>query len=133
MKRLLLFLIIAVLTSALAYSQSSGNFTYGSNSQTERCVLNNDNTGAISGGSMCGLTAGAACTTNSDCTAPAVCFNPTGGTNAGQCVDSTSGGPCTSDAPCTTPGQTCVIAQGATSGTCGVVENGVCIGASKSE
>lgn len=33
MKRLLLFLIIAVLTPALAYSQSSGNFTYGSNSQ----------------------------------------------------------------------------------------------------
>ena len=60
MKRLLLFLMIAVLTPALAYSQSSGNFTYGSNSQTERCVLNNDNTGTISGGSMCGLTAGAA-------------------------------------------------------------------------
>jgi len=57
MKRLPLFLIIAVLTPALAYSQSSGNFTYGSNSQTERCVLNNDNTGTISGGSMCGLTA----------------------------------------------------------------------------
>ena len=131
MKRLPLFLIIAVLTPALAYSQSSGNFTYGSNSQTERCVLNNDNTGTISGGSMCGLTAGAACTTNTDCTAPAVCFNPTGGTNAGQCVDSTSGGPCTSDAQCTTPGQTCVIPQGATSGTCGVVENGVCIGGFK--
>ena len=133
MKRLLLFLIIAVLTPALAYSQSSGNFTYGSNSQTERCVLNNDNTGTISGGSMSGLTAGTACTTNSDCTAPAVCFNPTGGTNTGQCVDSTSCGPCTSDAQCTTPGQTCVIPQGQLQARAAWLRMACALGASKSE
>ena len=114
--------------TSMVMAQSSGNFTYGSNSGSERCVLNNDNTGKISGGQLCSLGAGPSCTLDADCTAPAVCFNPTGGTGAGECVDNTSGGACTSDSQCTTPGQTCVIPNGATSGSCGAVRNNVCIG-----
>ena len=52
MKRLLLFLIVAVLTPALAYSQSSGNFTYGTSGSTLNCTLDSK-TGAISGGALC--------------------------------------------------------------------------------
>lgn len=132
MKRIPIGLSLAVcstfLLASMAIAQSSGNFTYGSNGGTERCVLNNDNTGTISGGQLCTLGAGPSCTTDTDCTAPAICFNPTGNAGAGQCVDSTSGGACTSDAQCTSPNQTCVIPSGAASGTCGVVENNVCSG-----
>lgn len=70
MKRLLLFLIVAVLTPALAYSQSSGNFTYGTSGSTLNCTLDSK-TGAISGGALCsannngGVTV--TCTTDQDC------------------------------------------------------------------
>src|SRR6266853_5397690 len=120
---------IAVLAVAMlffaagAFAQSSGNFTYGSNSNTSRCVMNNNNTGTISGGEPCSLGAGPSCTIDTDCTAlgaGAVCFNPTGAKSAGQCVSST-GGSCTSDAQCLT-GQTCL------NGVCGQGKNNACIG-----
>jgi hypothetical protein len=117
-------LAVAVLCfAASAFAQSSGNFTYGSNSNTSRCVMNNNNTGTISGGEPCSLGAGPSCTIDTDCTAlgaGAVCFNPTGAKSAGQCVSST-GGSCTSDLQCLT-GQTCL------NGVCGQVKNNACIG-----
>jgi len=124
MKKLILIFAVAVLTPALASAQSSGNFTYGSNSATMRCVLNNNNTGSITGGQTCSLGAGPSCTTDADCAnlgqAGAICFNPTGGTSAGQCVNST-GGSCVNDSQCLT-GQTCM------SGVCGQVKDKACIG-----
>src|SRR5262250_110883 len=116
MKGLVGFLAGAALLGAVAapvaFAQSSGNFSYG-NTGTTHCVLNNDGTGAISGGQLCSSQAGPSCTTTADCPAVAVgaqaltCFNPTGGTLAGQCVNNTSGAACTSNAGCTVPGQTC--------------------------
>ena len=128
MRKTWVALAICMAFATTVFGQSSGNFTYGSNSQSERCVLNNNNTGSITGGQTCSLGAGPSCTLDTDCTAPAICFNPTGATGSGQCVDSTSGGSCTSDSQCTTPGQTCVIPAGAASGSCGAVLNGACIG-----
>ena len=116
-------LAIAALAPALASAQSSGNFTYGSNSKSQHCVLNNNNTGSITGGQPCTLGAGPSCTVDADCTAllaGAVCFNPTGAPSAGQCVNST-GGSCANDAQCFS-GQTCM------NGVCGQVKNNTCIG-----
>ena len=44
-------ILIAAFGSGMAFAQSSGSFNYGSG-QTA-CVLNNDNTGTISGGQQC--------------------------------------------------------------------------------
>ena len=103
----LLFLGICsfVLVAGPAWAQSSGNFTYGSNSASERCVLNNNNTGTISGGLTCSSSIGSSCTTNSDCsTSGTICVNPDAGTGTGVCASSTSSlGTCTSNSDCTSP------------------------------
>jgi hypothetical protein len=136
MQRLVTAVVIAILIatfgSGLALAQSSGNFTYGTNANSvTACVLNNDNTGTISGGVQCSLAStGGSCTTSTGCLTGQSCFNPTGGTGAGVCVSSTSGSSCTSDSQCTAP-ETCVIPTGAASGICGVVGNGLCIGSLK--
>ena len=51
MRKAFLILAVAVLLPALAKSQSSGNFTYGSNGGTTHCVLNDG--GSITGGQIC--------------------------------------------------------------------------------
>ena len=124
MKKLVLILAVAALTPALVRGQSSGNFTYGSNSGTLRCVLNNNNTGSITGGQLCSLAAGPSCTTDANCAGlgqvGAICFNPSGGTGTGQCVNS-QGGSCASNSDCLT-GQTCM------NGVCGETKDKACIG-----
>ena len=134
MKHLSWFTVAALLLSTSgAFGQSSGNFSYGNTGLTH-CVLNNDGTGTITGGAMCGQTAGASCTTSATCTGGTTCYNPTGGNLAGQCVDSTSGAACTSNANCTTPSQSCIFPLpgspgfGGGTGVCGVVSNGACAG-----
>src|SRR5437867_3284640 len=118
--RKILFLAVAMwMVASVAFAQSSGNFTYGTNANSvTACVLNNNGTGTISGGEPCSLasTAGA-CTTSTDCPSSTTCFNPSAGPGAGVCVSGTAGGSCTSDSNCTAP-ETCVIPNGATSGTC---------------
>ncbi len=127
-------ILIAAFGSGMAFAQSSGNFSYG-NTGTTHCVLNNDGTGTITGGDTCSQQAGPSCTINADCagySGQLTCYNPTGGTAAGQCVNSTSGASCTSNAQCTVPGQSCVMPiSGGTTGTCGVVQSGACIGSLK--
>ena len=122
-------LAITALIAPVSFAQSSGNFTYGSNSGTVHCVLNNNGTGTISGGATCNQAAGPSCTGTGDCALGSTCFNPTGATAAGQCVDSTTGASCTSNAQCTT-GTTCVIPNGTTTGVCGVItpQGGKCAG-----
>ena len=120
-------LAITALIAPVSFAQSSGNFSYGNTGGTH-CVLNNNGTGTIGGGSTCQQAAGPSCTGTGDCALGSTCFNPTGATAAGQCVDSTSGASCTSNSQCTTAGQTCIIPTGATSGLCGVVNNGKCAG-----
>lgn len=71
MKKSCLILALLVLTPVLAYAQSSGNFTYGTNATgNTACVL--DSHGKISGGaSSCSVSGGAStftCNTDSDCT-----------------------------------------------------------------
>ena len=49
-----LFLLGAMLLcSAMAFGQSSGSFNYGTQGNVTACVLNNDNTGTITGGAQC--------------------------------------------------------------------------------
>ena len=118
-----------VLSAAMSFAQSSGNFSYG-NTGTTHCVLNNDGTGTINGGDICHQQTGPSCTVSADCNSlQLTCWNPTGATGAGQCLNDTSGGACTSDAACTVPGQTCIkpVGGGAT-GLCGKVQNAVCAG-----
>ena len=118
-----------VLSAAMSFSQSSGNFSYG-NTGTTHCVLNNDGTGTITGGDTCEQQTGKSCTSDTECGSGLFCFNPTGAAEAGQCLNSTSGASCTSDGGCTVPGQTCIkpVGGGAT-GICGVVQDGACAGA----
>ena len=105
MKRLLLFLVITVLAPALAHSQSSGSFTYGTGNAftgTTGCVMLSN--GSITGGQQCSVssTGGTpfACTVDADCLATygsnsgATCNNPTGGTGTGTCQLPASGGTC---------------------------------------
>ena len=75
-----------VLSAAMSFAQSSGNFSYG-NTGTTHCVLNNDGTGTITG-AQCQQGSGPACTTNTDCIniIGTTCVNPTGNTGAGQCL-----------------------------------------------
>ena len=121
-----------VLAGGTVYAQSSGNFSYG-NTGTTHCVLNNNGTGAITGGQMCNQQTGPTCTINADCagyTGGLTCFNPTGATGAGQCLNSTNGATCTSDATCTIPGQSCIFpVGGGAQGVCGVgFQDGLCGG-----
>lgn len=119
------------LLGGLAWAQSSGSFTYGSNSKTEHCVLNNDNTGTIQGGQTCSSSIGSPCTTNSDCTTSGtICVNPDSDPNAGVCAASASG-TCTTNNDCTSP-DVC-FNQGNTvdGGTCVLLatnSNNQCIG-----
>ena len=57
-----------VLSAAMSFAQSSGNFSYG-NTGTTHCVLNNG-TGEITGGDICSAQSGTACTGNADCLLP---------------------------------------------------------------
>lgn len=119
------FCAAALLAGSAAWGQASGSFNYsGAGQSPTACVLNNDNTGTISGGVTCSLsTGGSACTTDTDCSGGQFCFNPSGATLAGVCEASSSGAACTSNANCTAP-ETCVIPTGTNSGTCGVVCSG---------
>src|SRR6266516_881221 len=73
-----------VLSAAMSFAQSSGNFSYG-NTGTTHCVLNNDGTGAITGGDICSHQTGSACTSDLDCLLPVqTCIVPPGETT-GQC------------------------------------------------
>ena len=131
-RKILFLAVVMSMVESVAFAQSSGNFTYGTNANSvTACVLNNNGTGTISGGVPCSLasTAGS-CTTTADCPSSTTCFNPTAGTGAGLCVSGTAGGSCTSDSNCTAP-ETCVIPSGAASGICGVIGNGLCIGSLK--
>jgi hypothetical protein len=110
MKRILGSLTVAafagMLFAASAFAQSSGSFNYSAAANTA-CVLNNNNTGSISGGVKCGplTTNGGACTTTADCT----------GTGAGAtCVGAIA---CLANADCPT-----TLTGG--SGTC---TNGLCV------
>src|SRR5438552_13272396 len=75
-----------VLSAAMSFAQSSGNFSYG-NTGTTHCVLNNTGTGTITG-AQCQQGSGPACTTNTDCIniIGTTCVNPTGNTGAGVCL-----------------------------------------------
>ena len=75
-----------VLSAAMSFAQSSGNFSYG-NTGTTHCVLNNNGTGTITG-AQCQQGSGPACTTNTDCIniIGTTCVNPTGNTGAGVCL-----------------------------------------------
>src|SRR5438093_710899 len=112
-----------VLSAAVSFGQSSGNFSYG-NTGTTHCVLNNNGTGSITGGQTCDQQTGPSCTTTAGCASGLTCFNPTGASEAGQCLDSSSGGSCTADADFTVPDQHCI----APLNICGKVQNGVCNG-----
>src|SRR2546427_2249259 len=57
-----------VLSAAMSFAQSSGNFSYG-NTGTTHCVLNNG-TGEITGGDICSAQSGTAGTGNADCLLP---------------------------------------------------------------
>src|SRR5437899_5309136 len=57
-----------VLSAAMSFAQSSGNFSYG-NTGTTHCVMNNG-TGEITGGDICSAQSGTACTGNADCLLP---------------------------------------------------------------
>ena len=57
-----------VLSAAMSFAQSSGNFSYG-NTGTTHCVLNNG-TGEITGGDICSAQSGTACTGDADCLLP---------------------------------------------------------------
>jgi hypothetical protein len=128
MKNIALVATACVLAGGTVYAQSSGNFSYG-NTGTTHCVLNNDGTGSITGGSMCSQQTGQSCTATGDCGTGLTCVNPTGATGAGQCLDSTSGGSCTMDSQCTTPGQSCIFpVGGGATGQCGVVQKLACAG-----
>ena len=126
-----------VLSAAMSFAQSSGNFSYG-NTGTTHCVLNNDGTGTITGGQICEQQTGPSCTVNADCSSfsgQPTCVNPTGAADAGQCLNSTSGASCKSDADCTSPGpdgttlQTCIFpVGGGTTGLCGIVQKKACNG-----
>lgn len=132
MKKLVLILACTMLVPALAKAQASGSFNYsGAGQSPTACVLNNDNTGTITGGATCSLsTGGSSCTTATDCSTGQFCFNPTGNTMAGVCEESSSGASCTNNMGCTAP-ETCVIPTGSNSGTCGVVCSGKTCGAGK--
>jgi|SRR2546426_2656729 len=126
-----------VLSAAMSFAQSSGNFSYG-NTGTTHCVLNNDGTGTITGGQICEQQTGPSCTVNADCSSfsgQPTCVNPTGAADAGQCLNSTSGASCTSDGQCTSPvvgggTQSCIFpVGGGATGICGVVQNKACAGA----
>ena len=51
MKKLVSVIAVIVICSAMAFAQSSGNFTYGSNGGSTHCVLNSN--GSITGGQIC--------------------------------------------------------------------------------
>jgi hypothetical protein len=121
--------------SSLVMAQSSGNFTYGSNSQSERCVLNNDNTGSITGGATCSLSIGNPCTTVAQCSSTGgaeICVNPGALTLGGVCANSDSSlSACTTNADCTAPSSTCFFQTGQLAGACvdlSATANNACIG-----
>lgn len=134
--RFVLMATAVLACSSLAFGQSSGNFTYGSNSQSERCVLNNNGTGKISGGQTCSLSIGSACTTTANCPAGTgeICVNPDAGGGAGICANGDSSQTaCSTNADCTTaPSTTCFNQTGvAGAGVCvdlSATANNVCIG-----
>ena len=112
MKRIFGFLTVAafagMLFAANAFAQSSGSFNYSGASQSPvACVLNNDNTGTISGGVPCTLTIGGSpCgTALAACPAGQFCFNPNNTASSGVCELSTSGAACggTTGVTCTPP------------------------------
>src|SRR2546427_6944317 len=73
-----------VLSAAMSFAQSSGNFSYG-NTGTTHCVLNNDGTGTIQG-AQCQQGSGPACTTNADCVNIIGTTCLIGNTGTGQCL-----------------------------------------------
>ena len=131
MKKACLACVACLLFAVSAMAQSSGNFTYGSNSQSERCVLNNNNTGSITGGATCSLGIGNPCTTAAQCSAGELCVNPGSLTLGGICANSDSSlSACTSNANCAV-GQTCFTQTGQLSGECidlSATANNACIG-----
>ncbi len=101
MKKLSVLFAVGMLTTTLAYAQSSGNFTYGHTGGLH-CELSKAN-GQITGGAICssgtdctdvGCTpipaVGGSCTTDADCPSN-FCDNPTGATDAGQCANVCAG------------------------------------------
>jgi len=117
---------VGILFAANAFAQSSGSFNYSSAANTA-CVLNNDNTGTISGGVTCGplSTTGGACTINSDCTGTgpgATCVGTIPCTMNSQCPKTLTGGSGT----CDTAGGVDVCVG---SGTCGSTCTGAGCGA----
>src|SRR5579863_8358850 len=111
------FAVICAASPSMA--QSSGSFNYSAAANTA-CVLNNDNTGTITGGVTCGpLTSnGGACTTTADCTGGATCTGATACTTSADCPTTLTGGAGT----CT--GGLCVD-----TGECGVTCTGAACGA----
>ena len=103
MRKCLLFLAAATLTTTMAFAQSSGNFAYG-NSGSTHCVLSSN--GQITGTTNC---AAGSCFVNSDCSnligpagQVATCVGGNPNTNTlGSCLFS-----CTGNGDCA-PGQTC--------------------------
>ena len=120
MKRIFGFLTIGAFLgtvfAANAFAQSSGSFNYSSAANTA-CVLNNDNTGTISGGVACGpVSSSGSCTVTADCTAGDTCTGATA---------------CKSDADCGGAVGSCNVIAGfcANSGTCSVTCKGAACGA----
>lgn len=130
--RILSLIAVLACCSTLMFSQSSGNFVYGSNSQSERCVLNNDGTGKISGGQTCSLGIGNPCTTAAQCSSGEVCVNPGAIALGGICANNDSSlAVCATNADCTAPSTTCFTQTGQASGECidlSATANNACIG-----
>ncbi len=123
MKRIFGFLTVAafagMLFAANVFAEASGSFNYSAAANTA-CVLNNNNTGSISGGVTCGPLSvnGGACTTNTDCTGGSTCTGAIACATSAQCPTTLTGGPGT----CT--GGFCV-----NTGTCGQTCTGAGCGA----
>src|SRR5260370_7103669 len=79
MRKMLLVVGMALLCTTVGFAQASGSFNYGSG-QTA-CVLNNNNTGTITGGQQC---------------ASSIAFSPTGtGVCGGVDANGNPNTPCT--------------------------------------
>jgi hypothetical protein len=79
MKKLCLILAVAVLAPALAYAQSSGNFTYGTQTSNHNGTCSLSEKGAIAGGEQCISSCTIDASGNSTCT-------PQSGTCMGHAV-----------------------------------------------